>query len=76
MPTRDQEEQDWKISVMQTDLRLKDKQAFWETPRNIALLVTAVAAIAGVLGFKIGQNNPPVTQIIFQPGSIVVPPAR
>ena len=66
---------DLKETVMSPDLNLKQKQAFWETPRNIALLVTAVAAIAGVLGFKLGQNSPP-TQIIFQPASIVVPATK
>jgi hypothetical protein len=65
--------------VMTIDATLETKQAFWETPRNIALLLAAVAAIiggiAGVLGYKIGQNSPP-TQIIFQPGSIVVPASK
>ena len=56
---------------MRADLSLKDKQAFWETPRNIALLLAAVAAIAGTLGFKLGQSSPP-NQIVFQPGSIVL----
>jgi hypothetical protein len=32
------------------DLNLKTKQAFSETPRNIAILLGGVAAIAGVLG--------------------------
>jgi hypothetical protein len=65
--------------VMTIDATLETKQAFWETPRNIALLLAAVAAIiggiAGVLGYKIGQNSPP-TQIIFQPRSIVVPASK
>lgn len=60
------------MAVMQADLKLK--QAFWETPRNIALLLGVVVGVAGVLGFKLGQNTPPM-QIIFQPGSIVVAPA-
>ena len=57
---------------MQADLKLK--QAFRETPRNIAVLLGVAVAIAGVLGFKLGQGSPPV-QVIFQPGSIVAPPA-
>ena len=44
-----------KLELMQMDLNLKTKQAFWETPRNIAILVATVAAIAGALGFKIGS---------------------
>ncbi len=58
---------------MRADLDLKAKQGFWETPRNIGILLGVAAAIAGGLGFKIGQNSPPA-QIIFQPGSIVVSP--
>ena len=66
------------MAVMQADLKLEQKQAFWETPRNIALLLAAVAAIvgavAGFTGYRLGQSSPP-KQIIFQPGSIVAPPA-
>jgi hypothetical protein len=71
------EERELRIAIMQADLLLKSKQGFWETPRNIALIVAAVAAIAGVLGFKLGQHEPPPAppQIIFQPGSIQVLPA-
>jgi hypothetical protein len=64
--TRDQEEQDRRIELMQTDQILKQKQAFWETPRNIAILVTAVAAVAGLLGFRLGQIQPPPQTIIIQ----------
>jgi hypothetical protein len=71
------DESDLKESLMRADLALKTKQAFWETPRNLAIIIGAVAAIAGVLGFKIGQREPvqQPTQIIFQPGSIVAPPS-
>lgn len=74
MPVSEDEEQELRMAVMEADLKLKQKQAFWETPRNIALLLGVAVAIAGVLGFKLGQNSPPV-QVIFQPGSIVAPPA-
>jgi hypothetical protein len=73
----DEEERELRISVMQADLTLKTKQAIWETPRNIAIIVAAAAGIAGVLGFKLGQNNqasePP--RIVFEPGSVQVLPA-
>ena len=72
MPIPEEEEQELRVAVMQADLKLK--QAFWETPRNIAVLLGVSVAIAGVLGFKLGQNSPPV-QVIFQSGSIVVPSA-
>ncbi len=63
---------------MRADLALKTRQAFWETPRNLVIiigtLVGLATAAAGFVGFKLGQSRPP-TQIIFQPGSIVVPAA-
>ena len=42
------------------DLDLRRKQTFWETPRNLALVVGAAVALTGlifgVLGYKIGQT--------------------
>ena len=66
------------LKLKQEDLSLKQKQAFWETPHNLAViygaLIAGTAAIAGLAGYKLGQGNPPI-QVIFQPGSIVAPPA-
>jgi hypothetical protein len=83
MPISDDElgeEFDLKVAVMRADLGLKRQQGFWETPRNIAILLTGAAAIAGLVGFELGQKEPvtqppPPPQIIFQPGSIQVLPA-
>jgi len=66
---------------MTTDLKLKALQGFWETPRNLAIVVTAFAAIvatvAGLAGYRAGQNASAGTpQIIFMPGSIQVLPAN
>ena len=58
---------------MAADLSLKTKQAFWETPRNIVLIVAAVAGIAGVRGFKLGQREPQQQPIIIQ---VPAAPAR
>ena len=78
MPISEDEERELRVAVMQADLKLKQKQAFWETPRNLAViygaLVAGTAAIAGLAGYKLGQSSSPV-QVIFQPGSIVVPQA-
>jgi hypothetical protein len=64
---------------MQADLGLKTKQSIWEHPRNIALMVTAVAAIAGFVGFKIGQKEPvaqaPVVNVYPQIYLPATPPA-
>lgn len=57
----DDEEKQAQQELLMTDLSLRRKQDFWETPRNIILLVAATAAIAGTLGFKFGQMpQPPI----------------
>jgi hypothetical protein len=57
---------------MQAGLKLRQKQSFWETPRNITLIVAAAAGIAGVLGFKLGQNEPRSSpQIVLTPGTTI-----
>jgi hypothetical protein len=73
VPLSDDDERELKVELMRADLALKRKQAFWETPRNIVLLVAAVAGAAGVLGFKLGQNSPPVQPIVIQ---VPPPPSR
>lgn len=49
------------MAVMRADLTLKQKQSFRETPRNLALIIGAVAAFtaafAGLIGFKLGQRE-------------------
>ncbi len=64
---------------MSADLKLKERQYLWETPKGIAAMAAAMAvifgAIAGVLGYQIGAHPTPAPTIIFQPGSIVVPQA-
>ena len=53
-------ERSLKLEQIQMDIELKRKQTAWETPRNIAFLAGTVAAVvgvlAGVLGFKLGQQ--------------------
>lgn len=75
------EERELRIAIMHADLALKTRQAFWETPRNVALIVAAAVGIAGVVGFKLGQREPiiqrePVSQqLVLPPGTIIqVPP--
>jgi hypothetical protein len=61
---------------METDLKLKQKQAFWETPRNLVIIISAVAAIAAAFGYKVGQRD---TQPTFPPGTtttITVSPVK
>jgi hypothetical protein len=72
----EEDERELRCAVMQADLDLKRKQSFWETPKAIAIIVGATAAIAGVLGYKIGSTPPAPTQIVFQPGAIQVLPAE
>jgi hypothetical protein len=78
MSETDDDERQLRMKLMRADIDLKTRQAFWETPRNLALIIAAVAGVAGVLGFKLGQREPLSIppQVIFQPGSIVVQPAQ
>lgn len=51
------------------DVQLRRKQVAWETPRNIAILAGAVAALAGVLGGYLGfqaARAPTPAPIIIQ----------
>jgi len=76
MPLTEDEERaeyDLRMEVMQLDKALKAKQGFWETPRNLAILIGAVAAIAGVLGFKLGSQ--PQQIIVHLDAPLVVQPA-
>jgi hypothetical protein len=59
-------ESDLRMAVMKADLLLKTKQTFWETPRNLALIIGAVAAIAGLVGFKLGSQPPQAVIVQFQ----------
>jgi hypothetical protein len=75
----DDERRDLKDALLMADLRLKTRQSFWETPRNITLIMAAGIGLAGVLGFKLGQREPlptPAQSVILPPGTtITVPPA-
>lgn len=65
--------------MMRADLNLQQKQAFWETPRNIVTLLVVAAVIAAVAGFMFGQTfaqrEQPQVIIRFEPGSVVATPA-
>jgi hypothetical protein len=67
----DDEEKALRQALLGLDVHLRRAQAFWETPRNIALLVGAAATFAGVaggfIGFKIGQTPPPPPIVIQIP---------
>ena len=60
-----------KLELLKMDIELRRKQVAWETPRNIAILAGAVAAIAatvgGLAGYKIGQTPSPPPVIINLP---------
>jgi hypothetical protein len=55
------------LELLKMDINLRRKQDIWEHPRNIVILVGVVAAIAGALGFKIGQTPAPPPIIINLP---------
>jgi hypothetical protein len=60
-------EDELRTAVLKVDLLLKTKQAFWETPRNLALILAAVAAIAGIVGFKLASQPQQIVVQFEQP---------
>ncbi len=80
MPVPEGMEQKLRVAVMRADLDLQQKQSFWETPRNIVILLVVAGGIAAVTGFMLGQTiaereQPRQIIIQFAPGSIVAAPA-
>lgn len=75
MTTRDQEEQDWKITLMQTQNDLYRKQDRWEIAKVGAAYLVGVAVMSGAI---IGLSNwlhPVNQQPMFPPGTtIIIPP--
>jgi hypothetical protein len=63
--------------LLKMDIELRRKQVAWETPRNIAILAGAMAAIFsvtfGVLGYKLAQS-PPQTINVHLDAPLVVQP--
>lgn len=58
------------VEQLVVDILLKRRQGFWETPRNLVLIVAAAAAVAGTLGYHIGaQPVPPPVVINLPPAS-------
>jgi len=55
-------EEDLRKAMLKVDLLLKRRQAFWETPRNLAIILGVVVALvgtaAGIVGFQIGTRPP------------------
>ena len=54
----DDEERQLRQELLAVTLSLKRKQEFWETPRNIAILVGLTALVAGAIGFWLGHGSP------------------
>jgi hypothetical protein len=63
-------EDELKVAVMKADLYLKTRQGWWETPRNLALIIgvaaALVGAIAGLVGYKLGSQPPQAIVVQFQ----------
>ena len=62
----DDEEKQLRLELLAADLKLRRKQEFWETPRNIAILVGVTMAIAAAIEFWLGRASAPQ-------GSVVTP---
>ena len=55
--TDDNEKRQLELELLAADLRLRRKQEFWETPRNVAILVGVTAAIAAAIGYWLGRES-------------------
>jgi hypothetical protein len=53
----DDEEKQLRLELLAADIKLRRKQEFWETPRNIAILVGVSATIAAAIGFWLGRES-------------------
>jgi len=58
-------DEDLKSQLLRLDVLLRRKQSFWETPRAILLIVATTAAVAGLLGWKLG--NAPIVVHVDRP---------
>jgi hypothetical protein len=56
-----------KRELLRLDVLLRRKQAWWEHPRNFAIILGVFAAVFGALGYKIGSVPP--TPIVVQFGA-------
>ena len=56
-------EHEVKLRQMDVDIELKQRQLFWETPRNLASGVGTAVAVAGWAGYKLGSQPPQVIQV-------------
>jgi hypothetical protein len=63
----DDEEKQLKLELLAADLSLRRKQEFWETPRNVAILVGVTAAIAAAIGFWLGRESAAPTTPVIRP---------
>jgi hypothetical protein len=64
---------------MRADPTAKQKQAFWETPRNLYIILgvfaTFVGILAGWVGYDIGRAPPRTIVVQLPPGTVITVPA-
>jgi hypothetical protein len=63
---------------MRHDLAVKPKQGFWETPRNLYIILgvflAGVAILAFWVGFGLARDTPRMIVIQLPPGTVITVP--
>jgi hypothetical protein len=75
----DDEKRDLEVDPMCADLAAKQKRGFWETPRNLYIILGMFLTFVGILAFWVGFDiaRAPPGSIVVQlpPGTVITVPA-
>jgi hypothetical protein len=66
----DSTDNDLKRELLRLDILLRKKQSWWEHPRNFAVILGVIAAIAGIFGYCIGAAPQQIIVHLDQPLSV------
>jgi hypothetical protein len=80
MPLTEDQHLELQEDLMRADLKLKERQHLWETPKGIAAIVAALAVtigaiggvVGGVIGYQIGARPTPTINVHLD-GPLIAP---